>query len=451
MFSFKGMRATPPTMLALAGCVVFWMTGLATAMAAGKTPPNILFLFADDQRADTIAALGNPVIATPHLDRLVKRGLSFNRAYMAGSNNPATCIPSRAMLLSGQTLKQIDETLMRDTIWPEAFRDWGYHTMMTGKWHNGGHSLIKCFDTARAVFSGGMGDPMHTPLRNLEDGVLRKPFTPAKHACEVFADEAVNFLSTHKGAPFLCYVAFDAPHDPHIVPESFPVRYSAKDIPLPPNFAEEHPYDNGELHVRDEKLLPTPRQPDAVRGMLADYYRYVSYLDSQIGRILDALDASPFADNTLVVFSSDSGVARGSHGLLGKQNLYEHSVRVPLILSGPGIPKGARTDAMCYLYDVFPTLGAVCGVTAPPASEGRDFSAVLEKPALPGRELLYFSYKDFQLAVRDKKWKLIFYPKVDVTQLFDLEADPQETHDLAGEPEAFEPLFRLAGLVRGRR
>jgi arylsulfatase A-like enzyme len=438
-------------MLALVSSVFLWLTCLVTVRAARPQPPNILFLFADDQRADTIGALGNPVISTPNLDRLVKRGLSFNRAYMAGSNNPATCMPSRAMLLSGQALKRVDETLMRDTTWPEAFRSAGYTTFVTGKWHNGGASVSKCFQHARAIFSGGMGDPMHAPLRHLEDGVLRKPFKTEKHACEVFADEAIDFLAKSKGDPFLCYIPFDAPHDPHIVPQSFPVHYDPSTIPLPPNFLEAHPFDNGELMIRDEMLLPTPRQPEAVRGMLADYYRYVSYLDSQIGRVLDALESSPFAQNTIVVFSSDSGVARGSHGLIGKQNLYEHSVRVPLIVSGPGIPQGAKTDAMCYLYDVFPTLGAACGVTAPPASEGRDFSAVFKDPAAMGRELLSFSYKEFQLAVRDQRWKLIYYPKVEVTQLFDLEADPQETKDIAGEPEAFEPLFRLAGLVRGRK
>ena len=445
------MRATSHPLLAFVSCVLFWATALATSNAAQQPPPNILFLFADDQRADTIGALGNPVISTPNLDRLVRRGLSFNRAYMAGSNNPATCIPSRAMLLSGQPLKHVDEALMRDTTWPEAFHGAGYTTFVSGKWHNGGASISKCFQFARAMFTGGMGDPLHTPLRNLEDGVLRKPFTPDKHACEVFADEAVEFLSKHKGAPFLCYIPFDAPHDPHIVPKSFPVQYNPAAIPLPSNFAEVHPFDNGEMTVRDELLLPSPRPPDAVRGMLADYYRYVSYLDGQIGRILDALEASPFADNTIVVFSADSGVARGSHGLIGKQNLYEHSVRVPLIVSGPGIPKGVKTDAMCFLYDVFPTLGAACAVPAPAKSEGRDLSPVLRQPSLPGRELLQFSYKDVQLAVRDSRWKLIYYPKVDVTQLFDLETDPQETKDMAGEPEAFEPLVRLAALVRDGR
>ena len=114
-------------------------------------------------------------------------------------------------------------------------------------------------------------------------------------------------------------------------------------MPLPPNFLPQHPWDNGEMVVRDEQLLPWPRTPEKVREMNAEYYRYISYLDSQIGRILDALDASPHAKNTIVVFSADSGVARGSHGLIGKQNVYEHSMRVPLIIGGPGIPAGKRT------------------------------------------------------------------------------------------------------------
>ena len=119
--------------------------------------------------------------------------------------------------------------------------------------------------------------------------------------------------------------------------------------------------------------------------MLADYYRYISYLDYLIGQVLDALAASPYATNTLVVFAADSGVARGSHGLIGKQNLYEHSVRVPLIVSGPGIPAGAKTDAMCYLFDLLPTLGGWAGVPAPAGSQGLDLTAVLRDPAQRGR------------------------------------------------------------------
>jgi arylsulfatase A-like enzyme len=397
---------------------------------------NVLFLFADDQRADTIAALGNPIIQTPNLDRLCRRGVAFRRAYMQGGFNGATCIPSRAMLLSGQPLFHIDEKLLRDETWPAAFGRAGYATFMSGKWHNGPKSLPLCFQQARRVFTGGMTNPLHAQLGDLVDGKLTAPTLSPQHACAVFADEAIRFLQTPRDKPFFCYIPFDAPHDPHIVPDDFPIRYDVDKIPLPPNFLPQHPFDNGEMLVRDEVLLPHPRPPAAVRQMIADYYRYISYLDSLIGRVLDALEQSPHAADTLVVFSADSGVARGSHGLIGKQNLYEYdSVRVPLIIAGPGVAEGKTTDALCYLWDVLPTLGALCGVAAPPASEGQDLGAVLRDPAQPARPALVFAYKDVQRAVCDARWKLIRYPRVDRTQLFDLQADPQEIHNLAGQPE----------------
>jgi len=402
-------------------------------LAADK--PNILFLFADDQRADTIAALGNPVIKTPNLDRLCRGGVAFTRAYMQGGFNGATCVPSRAMLLSGQSLFRVDEKLLRDETWPAAFGRSGYTTFMTGKWHNGAKSLPVCFQIARSIFAGGMTDPLKAKLSDLKDGAL---------TCAVFADEAIRFLREHKRGPFLCYVPFDAPHDPHIVPEDFPVRYDASKIPLPPNFLPQHPFDNGEMTIRDEKLLPQPRPPAAVREMIADYYRYISYLDSLIGRILNALEASPHAKNTIVVFAADSGVARGSHGLIGKQNLYEHSVRVPLIIGGPGITTNKKTAAMCYLYDVFPTLGAFSGVPAPKASQGVDLSATLRDPSKPGRTELLFAYKNIQRALRDDRWKVIRYPQINRSQLFDLQADPFEKNDLAATPKLNDMLQRLA-------
>ena len=409
---------------------------------------NVLFLFADDQRADTIAALGNPLIQTPQLDRLCRRGVAFRRAYMQGGFNGATCIPSRAMLLSGQPLFHCDERLRNET-WPAAFGRAGYATFMSGKWHNGKPSLCASFQQARAVFVGGMTNPMHAELNDLVDGklVVRPP--AQQHACATFADEAIRFLQSAGDKPFFCYVPFDAPHDPHVVPDAFPVRYDAGKIPLPPNFLPQHPFDNGEMLIRDEVLLPHPRPPDAVRQMIADYYRYISYLDAQIGRILEALEKSPHAANTIVVFSADSGVARGSHGLIGKQNLYEYdSVRVPLIIAGPGIPAGQTTEALCYLWDVLPTLGALCSVAAPPQSEGQNLAAVLRAPEQAARPALVFAYKDVQRAVCDDRWKLIRYPSVDRTQLFDLQTDPYEIHDLAGQPEHAGRVQALLALLR---
>lgn len=431
--------------------MVFFVPGSAVAddstKPAATVPPNVLFLFADDQRADTIAALGNSIIKTPNLDRLVKRGLAFDRAYMQGGLQGATCVPSRAMLLSGRSLFRIDEKLLRDETWPAAFGRAGYTTFMTGKWHNGPNSLPKCFQQARSIFAGGMTDPMKAPLSDLVEGKLSKPVVAPKHACEVFAEETISFLQTHQGSPFFCYLAFDAPHDPHIVPEDFPIRYDATTMPQPANFLPQHPWNNGEMTVRDEQLLPWPRLAKMVQEMNADYYRYISYLDAQVGRVLDALEASPHARNTIIVFAADSGVARGSHGLIGKQNLYEHSIRLPLIVAGPGIPSGKRTEAMCYLFDVLPTLGKLCGVKGPGSSEGIDLSATFTDPTKPARQQLMFAYRQVQRAVCDDRWKLIRYPKINKTQLFDLQTDPNEVTNLAEQPAHAAKVAELMTLL----
>lgn len=420
---------------------------LRSASPGAEAPPNILFLFADDQRADTIAALGNPVIKTPNLDKLVARGTSFTRAYMQGGMNGATCVPSRAMLLSGRSLFTIDEKLLRDETWPAAFGRAGYTTFMSGKWHNGERSIPKSFQIARSMFVGGMADPLKAPLRNLSDGALSKPHIADKHACEAFADETIRFLREHKSSPFFCYVPFDAPHDPHIVPEDFPIRYDADQIPLPASFLPQHPWNNGEMTVRDEQLLPWPRPETAVRQMIAEYYRYISYLDAQVGRILDALENSPHAKNTIVVFAADSGVARGDHGLIGKQNLYEGSLHVPLVVAGPNIPAGKTSPAMCYLFDVLPTLGKLCGVAAPATSEGMDLSATVLDSTKAARPHLTFAYKNVQRAIRDERWKLIRYPQIDRTQLFDLQADPDELNNLAEQPQHEAKVAELTALL----
>ena len=403
-------------------------------------PPNIVFIFADDQRADTIASLGNPVIKTPNLDRLVKRGVAFTRAYMQGGNGGATCVPSRAMLLSGRSLAQIDEKLLKHQTWPSAFGAAGYATFAAGKWHNGPPSIPKSFQQAKALFVGGMANPLKAPTSDmLPTGKLTPAKISPKHLCEEATDETLAFLKSQDGKrPFFSYLAFDGPHDPHIVPEGFPVEYAPALIPLPPNFLPQHPFDNGEMVIRDEQLLPWPRKQADIQTMLAEYYRYVSFLDVQVGRVLDAVDASPHAANTIIVYAADSGVARGSHGLIGKQNLYEHSMRVPLIVAGPGIAADKRSEAMCYLFDVLPTLGKLCGVATPSGSNGREFAAVLKDPSQPGRPFLMFGYKTIQKALNDGRWKLIRYPHVDRTQLFDLQTDPYETKDLSALPEHAE-------------
>ena len=233
-----------------------WLCLPALAGAASPDRPNVLFFFCDDQQADTIAALGNKHIQTPNLDRLTQRGVAFRRAYMMGGMQGATCVPSRAMLLTGQSLFHIDEKLMRDETWPAAFGRAGYETFLSGKWHNGAPSISKSFQRARSMLVAGMADPMNAELSHLENGSITPPKLSPKHACAAFADEAIAFIQGAHAKPFFAYIPFDGPHDPHIVPPDFPLTYDPAKIPLPSNFLPLHPWDNGHMNNRDETLLP---------------------------------------------------------------------------------------------------------------------------------------------------------------------------------------------------
>jgi arylsulfatase A-like enzyme len=411
--------------------------------------PNILFLFSDDQRADTIAALGNKYIDTPNLDRLVRQGTVFTRTYCMGALQGAVCVPSRAMLMSGRTLFRVSTTLKGQATWPEMFGQAGYTTFMTGKWHNGPESARRSFAEGKAVFFGGMGNPYKLPVQDFKrGGVLTDKRDSGKHSVELFADCAVDFLKRQQGArPFLCYVAFNAPHDPRVAPPKYHDRYNAAKPPLPANFLPQHPFNNGDLIGRDERLAPWPRTPSVVRQHLADYYAAITFLDAQVGRILDALRASGQYDNTLIVFSSDHGLAIGSHGLFGKQNLYDHSMHPPLILAGPGIPKGKQTAAMSYLLDIFPTLGALAGVPGPKGSEGESLTPVLTGKKTAVRESIFTAYMKVQRAVRDNRWKLLVYPQVNKVQLFDLRNDPGELKDLSADEKHAAEVNRLRALL----
>jgi arylsulfatase A-like enzyme len=439
---------------ALVAAVLAAAVAVAPALAAEPPKrPNILFLFSDDQRADTIAALGNQHIQTPSLDRLVRQGTAFTRAYCMGAQQGAVCVPSRAMVMSGRTLFHVATDLKGQTTWPETFAREGYATFMTGKWHNGVPSAVRSFQEGRSVFFGGMGDPYKLPVQDFTaGGQPSKARDSGKHSVELFADCAVDFLKRQKGdRPFLCYVAFNAPHDPRKAPPEYHARANAAKPPLPPNFLPQHPFNNGDLTGRDERLAPWPRTPEIVRQHLADYYASIAFLDAQVGRILDALRASGQYDNTLIVYSSDHGLAVGSHGLFGKQNLYDHSMHAPLIFAGPDVPSGQRSDALCYLLDIFPTLGDLAKVPAPAGSEGKSLARVLAGKAPRVRDSLFTAYRDVQRAVRDDRWKLLVYPKVNKVQLFDLKNDPAEMHDLAADPADAAEVKHLTTLLLDRQ
>ncbi|MDQ3621523.1 MAG: sulfatase-like hydrolase/transferase [Verrucomicrobiota bacterium] len=420
----------------------------SSASAADK--PNILFLFADDQRADTIGAWGNPHIRTPNLDRLAGQGFSFRNNYCFGSNSGAVCVPSRAMLMTGRTWLDVKPDLEGATLLPELLRERGYATFMTGKWHNGQPSLLRAFPNAASVFLGGMADHTKIKVADAQNGKLNNQRVAEKFSSEQFADAAIDFLNGHKGdSPFFCYVAFTAPHDPRNPPTKFRDMYYQKGPPLPANFLAQHPFDTGMAKgVRDENLAAYPRLREALGDQLCEYYGLITHLDEQVGRILGALEKSGRASETIIIYSADHGLALGSHGLLGKQSLYEHSMKCPLIISGPGVPAGKATRAFTYLFDLFPTISALAGGRGPEGLAGHDLRPLWTGEKERVRDSVFLAFSQIMRSARDERWKLIVYPQINHRQLFDLEADPDEKSDLAADPARGAEVERLTTLMK---
>lgn len=428
-----------------------WGLLCVSALAQGASKPNILFLFTDDQRADAIAAHGNPHIKTPNIDKLATSGFSFRSNYCFGGNSGAVCVPSRAMLMSGKTWFHVDTGSLKGArLLPEVLAENGYVTFGTGKWHNGRESWLRAFQKGKNVFFGGMSDHTKVPVRDLgPDGKLTEVRTGEKFSSELFADAAIEFLRSHDGKkPFFAYVAFTAPHDPRMPPTDFREMYYRNLPPLPADFLPQHPFDNGMMKGgRDENLAGWPRTEAVIRNQLAEYYGLITHMDGQIGRILDALRQTGQADDTIIIYAADQGLAVGSHGLLGKQSVYEHSMRCPLIFVGPGIPKGKSTRAFSYLLDVFPTLCDVIGIPRPSELEGESLRPLWEGRKDRVRDSVFLPYIKIQRAVRDERWKLICYPQISHMQLFDLQNDPHEKTNLIDRAEHAGHVRRLLALM----
>lgn len=441
-------------------CVLAFLCSFALASAGvvAQMRPNILLIVTDDQRPDTIAALGNPQIKTPNLDALVRRGTVFTRATCA---HPL-CYPSRAELLTGCTgfRNGTYSSLKLNAgvpLLPKVLKAAGYHTWYVGKWHTAGRPSTVGYEACEGLYSGGQaGDQSYVDFRGRPatgyrgwqfqtDGGQRFPekgigLTPNISA--EFADAAIRVIRCPHDQPFFLHVNFTAPHDPRIWPPGYEKKYDAAKLPLPANFRSEHPFDHGNLRGRDEVLLPFPRTEDDVRQELACYYAVISHLDEQIGRIFSALRETGQRDNTLVVFTADHGLAIGSHGLVGKQNMYEHTINVPLVIAGPGVPAGERRAAQCYLRDLLPTICELAGVSAPQV-DGQSLAPVMrgEKQEIYPFVVGYF--QDSQRMIREGNWKLAWYPKIGRWQLFDVANDPHELRDLIDDAEQKERVAEL--------
>jgi arylsulfatase A-like enzyme len=289
------------------------------------------------------------------------------------------------------------------------------------------------------------------PVRDLgADGALTKERVGEKFSSELFADSAIEFLKAQDGKkPLFAYVAFTAPHDPRQPPLEFREPYYKSLPPLPANFLQQLPFDNGMMQGgRDENLGAWPRTEKMIRDQLAEYYGLITHLDGQIGRVLAALKESGQADNTIIVFTADNGLALGSHGLLGKQSVYEHSMRTPLIITGKNIPAGKSSAAFTYLFDLFPTLCDVLKVAPPADLAGQSLRPIWSGQQSKIRDSVFLPLMQLQRSVRDERWKLIAYPKIGYLQLFDLQNDPYEMKNLADNSQHSAELARLQTLMR---
>lgn len=397
--------------------------------------PNVLFLFADDQRADALGASGNDYIQTPNIDQLATDGSRFENAYVMGGNHGAVCAASRAMLLSGKSLFHVYDKLKGERTIPMDFAQAGYSTFGTGKWHNEKEAFEASFQQAKNVYLGGMADHYSLAMRDYDvNGKLGEP-TNKGYSTEVFAQGAIAFIEDHVKSgtdkPFFAYVAFTAPHDPYSPEANYINHYPDGTLPLPGNYKPYHPFEFDDLMVRDELLTDWPRKPEVIQMILSDYYALVTHLDTQIGKIIQTLKDNDLYDNTIIVYAADNGLAAGSHGLLGKQSLYEHSTNVPMIIKGPGVPKNETFDAMVYLYDLYPTLSELAGLPKPTQVDGKSLAPVLVGKEKEVRSSLFTAYRHTVRAVRTPEWKLIRYPERDYTQLFNLKNDPLELNNLA--------------------
>ena len=440
------------TLTLIVAVLISAITCPGTATAAKR--PNVLFIFTDDQRPDAFGALGNPDIKTPNMDRIINSGFVFNRAYIQGSMTFATCLPSRAMIMSGKPLFRAPLQLDSGVLMPQVFQKSGYRTFATGKWHNGESSFEKCFDEAEAVFFGGAARThINVPVNRMIAGLMVPYDAGETFSTDLFADAAIEFIEgqSEKEQPFFCYIPFTAPHSPVTPPGKWATMYDPDKITLPPNHAALRPDlvdqqqgtrrrggGRGGRGRQGGDVSPV----DRAKQRYAAYYGLISHLDHHIGRVLDTLKKTGQAENTIILFATDHGMSMDSHGQSGKHNAYEHTSRVQMVASGAGVPKGS-SDALVYLYDIYPTLCGLTGLPIPDEVEGKSLAKVIHGKQAKVRDHLFTAYMDDQRTIRDDRWKLFYRSKEDRAALYDLKNDPHELNDLAAKPENKDRIAKL--------
>lgn len=423
--------------------------------------PNILILIGDDHAAGTLGIDGDLRQATPRLDLLARQGVRFDRAYC----NAPVCTPSRQSFLTGRLPHAVGVTLLTTPLPEDALTlaDWlgelGYVTGAIGKMHfnsRSHHGFAERIDTPEWQ--------RHLKENPPEGGDRRRPWRPFLDPAAVWlnsanqdmglpeaameatflADRAADFIRRHRDEPFALIVGFHEPHSPFTYPREYAGRYRAEEFPAPP-LSE---FDRGA-----QPLIFRDLTPAEIQGIQAAYYTSLAFLDSQVGRVLDALDAAGLAEETIVVYWGDNGYMLGQHGRFEKHCFYEPAVRIPLIVRRPHLlPEGRLVPELVEVVDLFPTLLELCGLPSPPGLQGRSLVPLLRgEPGASGRDAVVSEYLENEEAmIRSDRFKLIVgtgrrhrrdgYATADPTpgpyqRLYDLHADPDETTDVGDRPD----------------
>ena len=434
----------------------FTALALAMPLASAATPSkplNIVVLYADDWRHDTLGAAGHPVVKTPHLDRLAKEGMRFTHNCVT----TAICGVSRATLLTGQWMSRHGNPAfaMFTTPWAETYpgllRRNGYHVGHIGKWHNGTFPQDK-FDFGRA-YSG-------THWIREADGTKI-------HVTQKNENDALDFLRTRPtDKPFVLTLAFFATHAEDQNPLQFLPQpasmelYKDTVIPVPKTSSDEDfkrlpPFianEQNEGRVRYHWRFDTPEK---YQTMMKNYYRLATEVDATCGRVLAALRQQGLLENTLVIFTADNGYFHAEHGLADKWYPYEESIRTPLIVRDPRMPaalRGQTNDDFTLNVDLAPTFLAAAGIAAPARMQGRDLSALYLASNAPAWRTEFFyehaTIKNIHFipsseALVRKEVKYLYWPDFQHEELFDLTADRAETHNLAAAPNQAKTLASL--------
>lgn len=429
--------------------VVLIMAFGLMAQAADKRP-NILFILVDDQSPFDFKMYDpRSTLDTPVLDKLAAEGMVFDGAYHMGAYSGAVCRPSRTMIMTGRTLWHLPKRSEKEHAGNDLCPTNIAEQTMGAVFKRAG------YDTMRTCKKGNSYPPANEKFSVVHDASKRGGTDESGSAWH--AEQVLNYLDEREASsdkdPFLIYFGFSHPHDTRDGKPELLKKYGATNHsdtnslpvldpdnpppPLPPNWLPAHPFPHGHPNLRDEERVSgvwTNRDEATVRNEVGREYACAENIDIQIGKVLAKLEAMGELDNTYIFYTADHGIAIGRHGLMGKQNLYEHTWRVPYIVKGPGIRPGSRVKGNIYLLDTLRTLLDLAGIEAPEATEGISFKPVLEGKQEQVRDVLYGVYcggtKPGMRCVKKGDWKLIKYDTLDgtvrETQLFNLAENPDE-------------------------